>query len=598
MNEFRVHRKKMLILPSIALALLLVGCGVEEETDTPVPTATVATVVTSKPEATRETVVMAEPPVPTVPSPKAFECLSFAGLPADSTPTQQVSLGLVREEFPVVPERIILTGAPSHIRAVLNHSVVLDLGLEPIGPALGLGPRFGPRIDGELPTAALYAHEDPGLAIRTVYEAVIELNEQGQEVTVLAGANRLVGNPWGIDADPWGIDADPWGIDADSWGFDTDPATGDPDEIRIPGESVESTWKQWALVGDTGIRLYDVTGIHPRRTVDTYGEGVDVFIFDTSPFETAGEKKVIGRTLCVYHPDLVIEIGATADPAEELGMRQHGYFASGLVRYVAPNSHLHLVRVLNEDGVGDVFSFLVVLQQLKDARGGMNGSVVNLSMSLHNFETEEQADEFMPTPEQQDRLIDLLPSAYHSYIENNDVIQPLELMMSDLHSDGAVIVAAAGNSSDLTAGDDFPPGSPAILPSTVGVAGSNIHRQRACFSNQPERPDGLMAPAGDGVGRPFSCKYPFPWLPETDSCPPSYPGGYDCEVAVTSVTTAGFAHWLGTSFSAPLVSGAAALMIGAGEGSCTAPGVTQWLQAQPGVFDVRDAVDAVPIVCP
>ena len=534
-----------------------------------------------------------------IPVPDPFACLT---LPERATSNIELTPDLLKELYPVVPNQLILTGTPADIEAILAFNPDLQGLLEPIvSPEEQLIAFPRPNQDEEPFVAGLYAVVDVPLpeVIQLLYETVIAYNEaSGETAVVFAHPNRLIATPWGIDADPWGIDADPWGIDADPWGIDADPSGSDPAEI--PGETVKGVWNQWALMEKGGIGLYDKTTAPPTRQVAVHGAGNDVFIFDTSPFAGTSTQSVLERQLCVYHPQLTVKI----TPTSRSHVQEHGLFVASLVRLVSPNGRLHLIRILNEDGVGDVFSFLVVLNQLMQVKGDMSNSVINLSMSLQYFDAADPASaDLGPTPEQQARLQDLLPAEYHPYILDNNIFLPLEGLLAEAHNAGAIIVAASGNSSDTTAGEDVVMGTPAILASSVGVAGNNFDEARSCFSNKPSLESacllestsctpnqGLFAPAGEGRDGVKSCTYPFPWQTPPPECPPSESGGYDCQYALTGVTTSGFAHWLGTSFATPLVSGTAVLMLDAAGSSCTPREITNWLNKVNGVLDVKTAV--------
>ena len=120
---------------------------------------------------------------------------------------------------------------------------------------------------------------------------------------------------------------------------------------------------------------------------------------------------------------------------------------------------------------------------------------------------------------------------------------------------GAIIVAAAGNESPQHAAQ-----IPALWPRVIGVGASNLPLpgelpSHSCYSNRGD----VYAPGGDGDQ---AC------TPQLSQCAiqPISECGYGLISLVTSQTSAGgaasgratpyeYAHWVGTSFSTPLVSG-------------------------------------------
>jgi len=149
----------------------------------------------------------------------------------------------------------------------------------------------------------------------------------------------------------------------------------------------------------------------------------------------------------------------------------------------------------------------------------------------------------------------------------------LAIQVAAAHCLGIAVVAASGNDSGQRSGSasqstpqttpqPWPTPAqaefPAIFPDAIAVAASCRERGRSCFSNQGE----VAAPGGNGDDKCESglgiCK---------NNCQNRPDCGGDCPYGIIGPVTkskdfeSGYAYWAGTSFSAPLVSGLAALLL-------------------------------------
>jgi serine protease len=150
---------------------------------------------------------------------------------------------------------------------------------------------------------------------------------------------------------------------------------------------------------------------------------------------------------------------------------------------------------------------------------------------------------------------------------------------------GAVVVVAGGNGGSATVG------TPANCPGAIGVAGLRQAGDMVGYSDAgPEI--SIAAPAGNCVNTTAgaACMYPILTLTNkgtTTPIPTSQGGG---------IYTDSFDSSLGTSFSAPLVSGAVALMLSV-QPSLTPAQVKAKLQASARPFPTSGGVSDAP-VCP
>jgi subtilisin family serine protease len=284
-----------------------------------------------------------------------------------------------------------------------------------------------------------------------------------------------------------------------------------------------------------------------------------VGVFDTSPFIDAlgvegecddcfqylmggdADRLPTEMSLTVWHDELrpvpncpgydrrhrINEQGQGFNP-EGQDISNHGLFVAGLVHAVAPSSEIYLVRVLEDDGCGDLFGIYEGIERFIDTtlqeRGTLEGTVINLSFGLHR-------------PPDVCRFG--LPPAVRS----------LQTLLREATKRGAVVVAAAGNDSfdrpfDAPKFMEIPAG----FPSVIGVAASNRDFERGCFSNVGD----VAAPGGDGVSRNGEPPCAIPDCLENSNA---------CVVSLVRKPSPGFANWVGTSFATPLVSGQAARLL-------------------------------------
>lgn len=342
---------------------------------------------------------------------------------------------------------------------------------------------------------------------------------------------------------------------ADNWAGGGSPWTQNGEWVNgldggglseAPGGDFRS---QWAF-GSGGIDLPDREG---DRTSDGYaGEGVRIGIFDTSPpftrvkehytfrelgGDALGALADAGPPLTVWYQELrpapncpgYNRNSEEEESLESQDISNHGLFVAGLAHAVAPQSEIYLVRVLENDGCGDLFGINEGIQrfisQTLEAKGTLRGTVLNLSLGVHT----------PPSPEKFG-----LP----------EEVKSLEYILAEAVSLGAVVVAAAGNDSF----DKLPPVPPnemeipAQYPFVVGVAASNNENDRGCFSNRGD----VAAPGGDGE---FADGETPCVLPNCLADPNL------CVISLAPNSPTGYAYWVGTSFATPLVSGQAALLL-------------------------------------
>jgi subtilisin family serine protease len=461
----------------------------------------------------------------------ALASATLIGRPAAAGGLAQVTPGYF------VPTQIIVSGLSAQVDAVILAVPGTSFRLQRIE-------RTSLAYTDALPAAAPF----PFAAGRTtlvmdayrildgtdVPEMVRLVNSEAQRANlpVYAEPNYAVGRPPVLaTGDPWSVEADPWSVEAD-------PQAGNPLAASA------QFWQQWAF-GRRGIELFSDDQAS-YRSVPFTGEGVRVGVFDTSPFALGvaitGTETVdwISPTLTldVRHPASLYDWGVPI-PAPDAG--NHGLFVSGLVHAVAPKSDIRLVRVLDQYGQGDLYTLSREIhgfnRQARNDRGTLDGVVINLSLGVH-------------------------PPPNAGMLGLPKDIVALQTAVQAADGFGTTVIAAAGNDSDQLSADALQ--LPASYSAVLGIAGSSAQRGRSCFSNAGD----VAAPGGNGVG---------------GGCAPPPACGTTCADMLLGLVRpgpgeSGYAYWPGTSFSTPLATGVAAVLLDARDGKLTSQQVREAVQ--------------------
>ncbi|MCA9991839.1 MAG: S8 family serine peptidase [Ardenticatenaceae bacterium] len=533
-----------------------------------------------------------KPPSTEVPPTAFVDPVSVDFVPLPPVPGLQDRVITIRPGEAIVDNELVFSGQGSEIDAVIATAnnerpelaleVVASLSFEYIDEIIAAGrlkqelvdPRFVASADaGGMFRIDLYRYAGDAVPLDEALTVLARIASD-LETKVVVDPNYVMGFNPDLSANPWGLEGSPWGLEGSPWGLEGSGSGG-------PAAASDYFWSQWAFGKQFGISLSDGPGVADltNRTVDGTGRGVQVVVFDTSPFPAPGGYSFLGWG---PPPELMVGYSAPVSLPNSAGattdISDHGLFVAGLVYAVAPASNIHLIKVLNDQGQGDLFGFIaavnVFVQSAVQGGGALEPTVVNLSLGA-----QAPTDAELPAAGQ---------AAIQQMVTNAGInplspsllpIVALEAPIRILRALGAVIVAASGNDSAVPPDFVAPANVPAGYPLVIAVGASNQARGLSCFSNAAS----LAAPGGEGFdlsGSPATCS------PHFNSCIGSNP---DCEYGVISYVyrvRKGYAFWAGSSFSTPMVSGLAALLLEAGvaddaAGPALACGITGRLQALP-----------------
>jgi len=237
-------------------------------------------------------------------------------------------------------------------------------------------------------------------------------------------------------------------------------------------------------------------------------------------------------------------------------MPDHSIFVAGLMRDIAPRAHIRVIRVLNDFGGGDLYNLFAALTDLEQELHARTIAhlVINLSLTIMPDLRRLPYIWFDDREWPSTQLTGAIRALTH-------IEAGLQLVFESLYTQGALIVAAAGNDSSRASKQGQrprPPRAPARYPSTLGVTSVNSRFEPSRFANAAN-----VSPLDAGVatfGGDYYGSKDANGLPDAVRgvyISPTFPGGEQ--------NTTGWADWCGSSFATAIISGLGAHLVAQGD---------------------------------
>lgn len=332
--------------------------------------------------------------------------------------------------------------------------------------------------------------------------------------------------------------------------------TGGPGAQPVPAKIETGAWWQSAGADVAGAPFSFALPLALAQSTAA-GDGVQIAILDTAPGPEELKRAfnrwqgdhplirgLLGPTGALPSARLRVSSGDEAlfarlnseDGGFQLAdhryrMADHGLFVAGIIHSIAPQASLHLIRVLNDFGVGTLETIARGLHSVYTQRDRSRPLVVNLSLTLSLPLRGHQYPAIGPA-----RLF-----ADAGFIERMG--WPLRWTCDLLQDDDVLIVAAAGN--DASSGNRPFARQPAAFDSVIGVGALGVDGNPAGYSNLADQPSRIGIATFGG---------------ETDASGAADPergvlGVYIGEFPDGAKNENGWARWAGTSFAAPAIAG-------------------------------------------
>ncbi|MDQ2717844.1 MAG: S8/S53 family peptidase [Chloroflexota bacterium] len=236
-------------------------------------------------------------------------------------------------------------------------------------------------------------------------------------------------------------------------------------------------------------------------------------------------------------------------------MPDHGIFVAGIIRDLLPRARIRLIRILNDYGACDLYNLFAALTDLEKelAATSTRRFVINLSLTVMPDALRLPYIWFDDRQWASTQLASVTRVLAH-------IEEGLRLLFESLFAHGALIVAAAGNDSQVAnkQGQRIrPPRAPARFETTMSATSVNSRARPSLFANMagvPSASTGVATFGGDSDG-----------LVDANELPDAVRGVYISSVFPSNEqNTSGWADWSGSSFSAAIISALAGHLMARG----------------------------------
>lgn len=247
--------------------------------------------------------------------------------------------------------------------------------------------------------------------------------------------------------------------------------------------------------------------------------------------------------------------------ATAYAMPDHGFFAAGIVKDIAPTAEIHLIQAIDDAGLTDMLEVTDALSVLPSGIGNGKHLIVNLSLTFSVPTFGEFLHQWGP-------LLAGLTRADYDLIHFS-----LKDVMDWLREDqGVFVVASVGNYNQPESGTRPEPRYPAYYDNVFGVAACTRQFGAATYSNRGDEiqiavANGIAALGGDTIVNSAGQREIRNLGNGMDAIQglfsavdlPFLPSSATGTVVGQGSNKTGWVYWVGTSFATPIITAIAAV---------------------------------------